>query len=797
MAKLLSGRSSHAPDGALVGTSDPRGEAPPRGRADYLQAAFESAPDGLLVLDDDRYCLDLNRAACELLGVARAGLVGQRVDTFAPIGWRETVIGGWPAFLRSRHAEGEFETVAPDESRALVEFHAQAGVGTGYHVFVLRDITPSRSTQAARDNLSALLDWSNDAIYMCAHDGVLLSWNRGAEKLYGYTRAEAIGQSITMLLPAAERASRQESWERAWSGGPVEPFETVRITKDGRSVFVAVAVTTITDEFGMATGVGEIARDITEQKYAQAALSAAQAKAVRSSELQTQFIASMNHELRVPLSGVIGISRLLEDTNLDPQQREYVEGLRVSGEVLASAIEAVLDFSKLETSRLELSDEAYDLRALVEDVCSIVSLGASSTEVEVLSYVEPDVPAALHGDEQRVRQVLMTLVGNAVKVTRAGEVFVSARVSAQGDAPHILVEVQSSANGGDPEQHQWAFEAFAPANGSASRQPDATGFGFTIAKRLVALMGGEVRVDSTAGKNDTFSFTLPLRGEVADSAPAPQANLEGVHVLVVCANPSAQQLMVRQLQDYRARVGTSGDRDEALTALRWAAHANDPFTVALIDHSDNETSELDAAALTHTILTDDSLRGTRIAVLFAPRDASALTTVQADALIRKPLGQTRLYRELTLVSELPPRGPAGATADPEQPTPRGGSGRVLITEDNPVNQLVAVHLLEQRGFVVDTANDGREAIVMHARNVYDAIFMDCQLPEINGYEATREIRRREGTKRHTPIIAMTASTLPSDRERCIEAGMDYHIGKPVRPTALDHVMARAIASRPA
>jgi len=755
----------------------------------------EAAPCGLLVLDDERYCLDLNRFACDLLGVAREGLVGRRFDTFAPTGWRERVMTGWSAFLADGVAVGEFETVTPDGTRALVEFSAQARAAAGHHLWVLHDITARRSAEVARRNLSAMLDLSDDAICMCSHDGVLLSWNRGAETLYGYTPPEAIGRSITMLLPAAERAAQQETWERAWSGEIVEPFETVRITKDGRDVVVAVAVTTVTDEFGTATGVGEISKDVTDRKYAQAGLPAAQAKAIESSELQTQFIACMNHELRVPLTSVIGISRLLDDTSLDEQQREYVHALRVSGEALAAAIEAVLDFSKLETGKLELSDEAYDLRELVEEVCSTVGLGTASSEVEVLSYVAPDLPAVLHGDEQRVRHVLMTVVGNAVKLTRAGDVLVNVRVVAHAADPHAVVEV-AAGRSVDTEQQQSIFEAIAPPNGLASRRPGGAGFGLTIAQRLGAMMGGEVRVDNIAGESSAFRVTLPLRSDAADPDRTPQAELEDIHVLVVGANATSEQLVVRQLADWKARVATADGQAEALRALQAAAHANDPFVVALIDHRENSTSPLDADALARTILTDISLHSTRAVVLVAPRGATGGAGTQADAVIWRPIGQTRLYSELTRVVAMPPRGPIGLTPRAVQPMPQGSAGRVLVTEDNPVNQLVAVHLLEQRGFAVDTANDGREAIVMHAHNIYDAIFMDCQLPEINGYDATREIRRREGTKRHTPIIAMTASTFPSDRDRCIAAGMDYHIGKPVRPTALDHIMARALAAGP-
>jgi PAS domain S-box-containing protein len=766
-------------------------------RHEQIAAAFDLVPDALLLLDDGRACVDLNRAACALFGAARAGFVGQRLDIFAPIELREAVAKSWPALLHDGYVAGEFRTTVRDGSRAWLEFTVQAGVAAGHHLLTLRDVTASRALDAERRNLLAVLDRSDDAICMCAHDGVVLNWNEGAEKLYGYTAQEAVGEAVTLLLPPAERASYRESWERAWRGDPVEPYEALRITKGARTIVVAVTVVAVTDEFGTATGVAEISRDVTAAKYAQATLSASQARAVESSRLQTQFLESMTHELRVPLSGVIGVTRLLEDTQLDAQQRGYVQGLRVSGEGLALAIQAVLDFSKLETGALELADEPYDLRALVEDVCSVVSLGAAS-EVDVLSYVEPELPAFVYGDEQRVRQVVATIAANAVKLTPVGEVGVTARVVRRNGAPQVLVEVRTGSIGIDRSEQWSVFEALASADDLTWRNAAAEGFGVTIADRLVKMMGGEVGVGRFAGEAAGFSFTLPLRSSTADPSRPPQVALAGVRVLVVFANENGRNLVARQLQDWDARVITVSDHEAALVALRVAAQDGEPLAIALIDHRESRTTPLNAAALTRAIHADPALRDTRTAVLVAARDASAVAAAaDPDVLIPKPSGQTRLYHDLEQAIARGPRDPDAAPPSSQRATPPGTLGRVMVAEDNPVNQMVAVGLLEQRGFDVDVANDGREAVILHAHNQYDAIFMDCQMPGTNGYEATREIRRREGTKRHTPIIAMTASTLPSDRQRCITEGMDDHTGKPVRPAALDRIITRLLASRAA
>jgi two-component system, sensor histidine kinase and response regulator len=749
--------------------------------------------DALLELDEDRRCIEINGSACDLFGVAREGLIGERFDGFAPIELREAVATAWPRLLADGYAAGDCVLALPEGSRGVVEFAVQRWASPGRHILILRDVTASRALDAAQRSLSAVLERAHEAIYAYSLDGVLLSWNRGAEAIFGYGAEEAVGQQVAMLIPEGERAGAQEHWQRAWRGEPVEPFEALRMTKDARSIVVAVTLVTISDEFGAASGVVEITRDVTDAQYAQGSLSPSQAKAVESSQLQTQFLASMTHELRVPLNGVIGISRLLESTDLDSRQREYVQGLRVSGEGLALAIQAVLDFSKLETGALELADEPYDFRGLVEDVCSVVSLGAAS-EVEVLSYVEPDFPTRLQGDEQRVRQVLATIAANAVKLTPAGEVCVTARIAAENGADWALVEIHTGPIDIDGNEHRSVFDSLSNGGDLTWRNADTVGFGVTIAKRLVTMMGGEVRADRLAADGGRFSFTLPLRSEVAEVDLPPQTALEGERVLVVYANESGRDLVVRQLQGWDARVTPAAHHDAAVAALRVAADAGEPFAIALIDHRDVRASQLDAVALTRAIQSDPALRATRTVLLIAARDAPL--AVEPDLLILKPCGQTRLYRELTAVITSGPRdaGAAGSGAEGETASAEN-FGRVLVAEDNAVNQMVAVRLLEQRGFIVDVANDGREAIILHAHHQYDAIFMDCQMPGINGYEATREIRRREGTRRHTPIIAMTASTLPSDRQRCIDEGMDDHTGKPVRPAALDHVISGLLASR--
>ena len=440
----------------------------------------------------------------------------------------------------------------------------------------------------------------------------------------------------------------------------VKSLETKRTTKDGRTVDVSVTRSLIVDPGGAVVGVASVGRDITEIKRTQALLAAAHAEAVEASKMKSQFMANMNHELRTPLNGVIGISRLLLDTELTTEQHEYAEALRISGEALLGVIGDILDFSKVEAGKLELADEALRLHELVHGVCAMVGLGTAAKDgVRLTARIEPDLPAGVWGDETRLRQVLTNLAGNAVKFTPEGEVTISVRRQVSLDGPHQLrFEVADTGIGIAPEAQETIFESFAQADGSTTRRYGGTGLGLAIARQLVTLMGGSIGVRSAPDHGSTFWFTVPLRPAGEPTAGASPAAAE--------ARPAA------------AAIESAGQR------------------------------------------------------------------------------------------------------------------RILVAEDNPVNQLVTRRLLEQRGFHVDIAADGREAVEMHARTAYDLIFMDCQMPELDGYDATRAIRAREGGERRTPVVALTASTMAGDTQRCFDAGMDRFAGKPIRPTDLDQLLAELL-----
>ena len=495
--------------------------------------------------------------------------------------------------------------------------------------------------------------------------------------------------------------------------------------------------------------------------------------------VESRLVTTMGRELRTPLNGVVGGSRLLEGTNLDALQREYVHALCLSADALAGVVDGIIDFSGLEGAAIGRAPAPFDVRTVVEEVCAVGALGAPTAELELFSYVDPELPGVVHGDERRVRQVLMTLVGNAVKFTPHGEVVVEAGLSEDGDGGAVVrFGVLDTGIGIEARGRESLFEEVAAAEEAPAGPAGEVGLGLAVARRLVTIMGGELGVERTRDDGTAFWFELPL--SVGPGAPtqAPPSGLEDVHVLVVDARPARALLLGRQLESWGSVVATEGSREAALATLHSAVDAGSPYDLVI-----GGRDLADGAGLARAIGADPALAGLRTVLVAAPGEEAP---PGVDGVVAGPVGRARMHADLISVL-------AAAPADQPAVAPsRAAGGRVLVAEDSVVNQLVAVALLEERGFAVDVAHNGVEALALHAEGSYEAIFMDCEMPKLDGYETTREIRRREGEERHTPIIAMTASTLPDERERAIAAGMDYHTGKPIRPAGLDYIIAQAV-----
>ena len=646
--------------------------------------------------------------------------------------------------------------------------------------------------RAAGKLTGAIVDTAGVLVIVTDRAGRIERFNRAAEQLTEVAAEDAIGHALLeLLVPPETREAVREEFAGLDPDALPRSYEQAIVTAAGERRLIAWGITCLLDDDGAITHLIATGVDITEQRRAAEALRVSTIEALAASRAKSEFVANMSHELRTPLNGVIGMLELLEDTPLTAEQRALVRTAVSSGDALVGVVNDVLDFSKIEAGKLELEERAFDPREITESTCEMLAPEAHAKGVELTLWVGGSVPATLKGDPHRIRQVLTNLLANAVKFTARGEVSVQVEGDRVSDGRvRLRVEIADTGIGIEPEQLALLFDPFTQADSSTTRRFGGTGLGLAISRRLVAIMGGELTADSSPGGGSTFRFALPL-GVVEGPRPSRRGRVvlpPATRVLVVDDNATNRRIVRGYLHDRVVVCDEAASGPVALAMLEKAAAAGRAYEIVVLD---SEMPELSGADVVRAIRAAPSSAACRIVMLTS---AGTGPIEGVDRRIAKPIRRAALLDAMAGVLS----GEAssdGVPADDAAGAGSGTRGRVLVAEDNPVNQLVIETLLRRRGFAVDRASDGAEAVARLDHTMHGAVFMDCQMPHVDGYEATARIRAAENGLTHVPIVAMTAHALTGDREKCLRAGMDDYLSKPIRAEDLDPVIERWLPLR--
>ena len=676
------------------------------------------------------------------------------------------------------------------------------------------------SLNKAKDYMKNILDNTHDMVITTDTNGCVVEFNTGAEQILGYARKEVIGSSAEIFY--LDRKIKKKLIKRIENEGAVKNYVARFRTKQGSDISMVITISQLKDNSENVIGTVVIGKDITEKvkqdeeltktnkkleaeiierKIIEIELNAARESAEGANKAKSEFLSNMSHEVRTPMSGVIGMTDLLLDTNLTAEQREYAEAIRESADSLINVINDILDFSKIEAGKLVMEEIDFKLHTTVDSVIDLFTVKAEERGLQLSCFINPDVPSLLQGDPGRLRQVLTNLVSNSIKFTTNGKVDININQVKETDTHTTLQFLVRDTGIGIPEDHvNRLFQSFSQIDSSTTRKYGGTGLGLAISKQIIELMGGLIDVESEDGKGSTFWFTVVLEKQSSGiEVPIELGEIENMRVLVVDNKTAKRDIIRRYLESWNCRVEEADSSVEAMKKLRQSSDEVHKFKVVLVNHC---MPEIDVELLGKEIKADSQLKYLTLVMItsFGQRgDEDYFRDLGFAAFLTNPVKQSQLLDCLQIITG----SKAIIDKDPtEQIVTRHSISfernqciHILLVEDNIVNQKVALHIVRKKlGFHADVVNNGREAIEALEIFNYDMVLMDCQMPEMDGYEATKIIRDNySAVQNHNiPIIAMTANAMKGDREKCLEAGMDDYVAKPINVKKLSEVIDRSM-----
>ncbi len=769
---------------------------------------LDMANDTIVIRDREDRITYWNQGAQRQYGWSKEEALGQITHSLLKTQFPQSLADADAQLLATGHWEGELVHTRRDGalvtvagSWTLQRDHSNNPVSV---IEMNYDITTRKKSEKelkkSREHLDAILTSSVDGIIVLEavrdeserlRDLRFAMINPAAEALMGLQGSDLLGQVASERFPAFIADDLFERFTRIIEENIALDFEH-ESQRSGSSRWYRFAGVKLGD--GLALSYTEItARKLFEQQ-----LQEAKERAEQADNAKSDFLANMSHEIRTPMNGVIGMTELLLDTDLDDEQRDLTHTIRSSGDTLLALINDILDFSKIEARELLFEELDFDLRELVEDTLEMMAGQAQARGIELVGGVEPQVPTRVRSDPGRVQQVLTNLISNAIKFTESGEVALRV-IATEETRMHVQVrfEIRDTGVGIPPETQARLFDPFVQADSSTSRKFGGTGLGLAICRRLAEAMNGNIGMESTLGQGSMFWVEFKFdRQTEAEMQPQKRDEFVDARVLVVDDNETSRQFLGQQIRAWRLQEGLAGTGEEAMALLNQSVVAKTPYSVAIIDM---QMPEMDGSALVRKINAEPLLSATRIILMTSfgkPIPPDELKAMNVAACCAKPVRQSALLHCLVLA--LAPRGNAKESRQPGPPVGPTVSvvlrkERILLAEDNVVNQQVALGNLQKLGYLADIAASGIEVLTALERKQYDIILMDCQMPGLDGYEATKKIRQREGKGNHLWIIAMTANAMAGDREKCLAVGMDDYLSKPLRRVELRAALDRGTA----